>query len=127
MRVGKPFIASRKAHHGVSFPIESEITLHIYQRLSQQFKDTPPLSLNTVSHPKPQLRPRFTIDTKLTPEEAEQTLKKALDAHKDGIESVTGIGLALRHEFVRPRGVPKELLQRHWFSEWKIFPFGGVE
>jgi hypothetical protein len=42
------------------------------------------------------LRPLFTIDNRLSPEEAEQILAKALTLYKAGIESETGVGLSFR-------------------------------
>jgi hypothetical protein len=57
------------------------------------------------------------VECALSPEEAEQTLKNALQKSEAGIENVTGIGLALYHE--------KALTQHQRMSGHKSGPHTG--
>jgi hypothetical protein len=52
--------------------------------------------------------------------------KRAQDLHKAGIKNVTGIGLAIR---TQPYRIGNDLKSspKPWYSDWKEFPFGGVD
>jgi len=70
------------------------------------------------------------VEGALSPEEAEQTLKNALQKYEAGIENVTGIDLALYHEKALTR---HQLMSGHKSGprtepgDWKVFPFTGLD
>jgi len=124
LRVGMPFIARGTSHPLVFFAIES---IEIYEELSKILKDIP--LLNFSGQPKPNFRPRFMVEGALSLEEAEQTLKNALQKYEAGIENVTGIGLALYHEKFLPQHKRRSGHKpgpRTDSGDWKVFPFTGL-
>jgi len=80
----------------VSFDIESLETMRINEELSKILRDIYPIRY--ISHVKRNDRPRFMVQAKLTPEEAEQTLEKSLHHYTARIKSVPAIGLCLHQE-----------------------------
>ncbi|KAE9382012.1 hypothetical protein N431DRAFT_393769 [Stipitochalara longipes BDJ] len=120
LAIGRPFITKGISHPSVSFDIESQETLQIHKKLSKSFKEVPPIQLSPYYERK--FRPKFTVDSKLTLEEAEQTLEKSLQRYKEGIESVTGIGLAFRLHPPFRRG-QRKYDPAFMFADWTVFPF----
>jgi hypothetical protein len=127
LRVGRPFVTRGTSRPLVSFEIISPETLQIYEELSRTLRDITPMHLSGQFEYK--FRPRFMVECALSPEEAEQTLKNAVQKYEAGIENVTGIGLALYHEkaLTRHQRTSGHKSGPHTGGDWKVFPFTGLD
>jgi len=125
LKIGRPFITKGTSRPIVSFDIQSPETLQIQEDLSRTLRDIPILQL-IPRHNK--FRPKFGVDSALAPEEAVQTLKKALEKYEAGIENVMGIGLALSKDYLFTPAQLKNPEKRPDLDPrtWEVFPFKGV-